>query len=138
MVNEDLVGGIEVALSKGKNLKDIMISYFNSGYKKAEIEEAAMITQRKRAQMQTPIIQPKTNAKPVQTPKTNQKVQQPPTTQQPKQKVSEYGKKKLPKKPKGKFFFIILILLLIIAGAVAISYFFFQEEAETLISQILG
>jgi hypothetical protein len=41
MVNYDLVGGLRSALERGEPLKRAMISLFNSGYKKEEIEEAA-------------------------------------------------------------------------------------------------
>lgn len=142
MVNEDLVGGIEVALSKGKNLKDIMMSYYNSGYKKQEIEEAAMIAQQRKSQtvQTTPSkTQQKTKSPPIK--KTNQNQSKKNSEElakpvQPQQKVSEYGKP--PKKPKGKFIIILLIILLVLAGAVAISYFLFKEEAEAILSQLIG
>jgi dihydroorotase len=44
---EELEGGIKVALSRGQELKPIMVSYYNAGYKKEDIQEAA-----KRAQQE--------------------------------------------------------------------------------------
>lgn len=41
MVNLEIYEGIKYALSKKQTLKDAMMSFYNSGYPKAEIEEAA-------------------------------------------------------------------------------------------------
>ena len=41
MVNEEILGGIEAALLRGQSLRQAMISFYNAGYKKEEIEEAA-------------------------------------------------------------------------------------------------
>jgi hypothetical protein len=41
MVRGDIVGGLKIALSKGQSLQDAMQSFYNSGYIKEEIEEAA-------------------------------------------------------------------------------------------------
>jgi hypothetical protein len=41
MVNPDLVGGLKSALERGESLKQGMMSLFNSGYKREEIEDAA-------------------------------------------------------------------------------------------------
>ena len=139
MVNEDLIGGIEIALSRGKNLKDIMVSYYNSGYKKQEIEEAAMVAQQRKSQpqitqaQQKPVEKKGTQEKPKQ--KTESQSKQPQQKIQqskPQQKVSDY-KSKIPKKPRGKFLFVLLIIFLILIGAVAISYFFFKEEVESIL-----
>ena len=40
MEREDIIGGIKIALSKGQKLEDIMQSFYNSGYKKEDIEQA--------------------------------------------------------------------------------------------------
>lgn len=41
MVRGDLVGGLKIALSKGKSLQDAMQSFYNAGYPKEDIEAAA-------------------------------------------------------------------------------------------------
>jgi len=41
MVRGDIVGGLKVALSRGEPLQKAMQSFYNAGYKKEEIEEAA-------------------------------------------------------------------------------------------------
>ncbi len=45
MVNEEILGGLKLALSKGESLKQAMMSFYNAGYKKEEIEEAAKALQ---------------------------------------------------------------------------------------------
>jgi hypothetical protein len=41
MVNEEIVGGIKNALERGNSLRDAMMSFFNAGYDRKEIEDAA-------------------------------------------------------------------------------------------------
>jgi hypothetical protein len=41
MVNEEVLGGLISGLERGESLKKAMITLFNAGYKKEEIEEAA-------------------------------------------------------------------------------------------------
>lgn len=78
MVNEEILGGLKSALSRGETLKQAMMSFYNSGYKKEEIEEAARIVQRENIVIKKPMqkkIVP-TSKKPLKTKpkKTTQKV----------------------------------------------------------------
>ncbi|MEK6833820.1 MAG: hypothetical protein AABY32_07290 [Nanoarchaeota archaeon] len=41
MVNEEIVGGLISALSRGEPLQKAMMTFYNAGYKKEEIEESA-------------------------------------------------------------------------------------------------
>ena len=41
MVNEEILGGLKSALERGSSLEKAMLTLFNSGYKREEIEEAA-------------------------------------------------------------------------------------------------
>jgi hypothetical protein len=41
MVNHEIVEGLRLALSRGYTLERAMMSFYNAGYKKEEIEEAA-------------------------------------------------------------------------------------------------
>jgi len=41
VVRQDILGGLKVALAKGKPLQETMQAFYNAGYKKEEIEEAA-------------------------------------------------------------------------------------------------
>jgi hypothetical protein len=44
MVNQEILGGLISALERGESLKKAMMSMYSAGYKKEEIEEAAMAT----------------------------------------------------------------------------------------------
>jgi len=39
--NEDIIGGLKSAASRGEDLKQSMMSFYNAGYSKEEIEDAA-------------------------------------------------------------------------------------------------
>jgi hypothetical protein len=103
MVNEEIVGGIKNALERGDSLRDAMMSFFNAGYDRKEIEEAAATLLHyptAKAETKAPIpeikkVEPKIEHKiePIPVPKVIQK-------------VSSYGEEK-PKeiiKPKKKGF----------------------------------
>ena len=45
MVNEEIVAGLRLALSKGESLKQAMTSFYSAGYSKQEIEDAARALQ---------------------------------------------------------------------------------------------
>jgi len=78
MVNEEIFEGLKLALSKGESLKQAMMSFYNAGYKKEEIEEAARALQGQRIEKEP--IQTVQQAKP----KKQKEIKTP-------QKVSGYG-----------------------------------------------
>lgn len=41
MVNQEILGGLKSALARGDSLQKAMITFFNAGYKREEIDEAA-------------------------------------------------------------------------------------------------
>lgn len=43
MVNQEILGGLRNAVAGGESLREAMMSFYNSGYSKEEIEEAAHI-----------------------------------------------------------------------------------------------
>jgi len=43
MTRGDIIGGMRIALFRGQKLQEVMQSFYNAGYKKEEIEEAARI-----------------------------------------------------------------------------------------------
>jgi len=57
MVNDEIVGGLKSALERGYSLEKAMLTFFNSGYKREEIEEAArgLLEFKPESQMQPPI-----------------------------------------------------------------------------------
>jgi len=57
MVNEEIFGGLKSALERGSSLEKAMLTLFNSGYKREEIEEAArgLLESQSEAQIYPPI-----------------------------------------------------------------------------------
>jgi hypothetical protein len=53
MVNEDILGGIELGVSKGEPIESVMKSFFNAGYHKEDIEWAAKAFQLNRFKIGT-------------------------------------------------------------------------------------
>ena len=45
MPNQEILGGLRHAINKGESLEKAMLSFYNAGYKKEEIEEAAKFIQ---------------------------------------------------------------------------------------------
>ena len=45
MVNNDILGGLKSALTRGYSLEEAMLSFFNAGYKREDIQEAAKALQ---------------------------------------------------------------------------------------------
>jgi len=50
MVREDILGGLKTALARGQTLRQAMMTFYNAGYIKQEIEEAAKALQVERNQ----------------------------------------------------------------------------------------
>ncbi len=104
MVREDILGGLRTALSRGQTLRQAMMSFYNAGYIKEEIEEAAkalLAEKNQPAQTQfapgpsAPIFQRSdfTKTSPDEKPREvlSQAAKQTQPTQQTTQKVSAYG-----------------------------------------------
>ena len=41
MLNQEILGGLRHAINRGESLEKAMLSFYNAGYRKEEIEEAA-------------------------------------------------------------------------------------------------
>lgn len=63
MVREDILGGLRTALVRGQTLRQSMMSFYNAGYVKQEIEEAAKALQAEKNQP----VQPQFSQTPGQT-----------------------------------------------------------------------
>jgi len=143
MVREDILGGLSSALARGQSLKQAMMSFYNAGYVKGEIEEAAKalnsgITSQPKPIQQPPQTIPQQNtptqvstpavqkisaygAQPQQQIVPQQVLQKQPIAQN----VSAYGQ---PQKPKGKLaIFVLVFFLILLLGALA-TLFFFKDE----------
>lgn len=98
MVNEEILGGLRSALARGQSLRASMMSFYNSGYRTEEIEEAAkaLMAENQNAPPKTAPMKKVTKAvkptkKPIAKPKNSKKV----IPQKPSQ-VSSYGLTKSP------------------------------------------
>lgn len=59
-MNEEIFGGIRAAVNKGETLQEAMMTFYNAGYKKDEINEAAKAFQLQRgAVIKSPPIKKK-------------------------------------------------------------------------------
>lgn len=115
MVREDILGGLRTALARGQTLRQSMMSFYNSGYLKQEIEEAAKVLQAEKNQplqpqfaqgpsetapifQRTSSIEEDSNEEPKEVLSQTAKPAQP---QQPQtiQKVSAYGQPAQPTQP---------------------------------------
>ena len=136
-MREDILGALKSALIRGETLKKAMMSLYNAGYKKNEIEETAAMLQQMTSQTyvaqtnSTKQIQQssqKTSPQNIQSSpsKTSPIIQQIPQLNYPNQ-ASQYGSPNFGKSAsKIKIVFISLILIILIGLAVGV--FVFREE----------
>ena len=152
MVREDIIGGLKVAISRGNTLQQAMQSFYNAGYNKDEIDEAArfvMTNQPSTGMISSPTPTQQNSPPPKSIVPQNQNTQtqtiSPPETVTPntQQKISNYptnlprDSTKKPKKSGAKIAMIILLILilfLLIGSVVAI--FFFKEQILSLFGLI--
>jgi hypothetical protein len=146
MVRGDIIGGLKIALSRGDSLQKAMQSFYNAGYKKEDIEEAARTLNaegfRPQVVSRTPRVKAKPSTKPehpgYQPPiKTTPSpvLQRPATTSTipQRQTVSSYGEKK------GiDVITIILIAILIILIGVLIGVFLFKQDLIEFLNKVFG
>lgn len=138
MVRLDILEGLRQAVSKGEPLRKAMMSFYNAGYPKNDIEEAARALNSPQFQTQTPQQtqpqqQPQQQSQKGQTPgQQPQKVQQK-TQQGPTQRVSSYGKK--PKTMGTVITFVLVFFLLVLVGTL-IGVILFKEELSQLLNGI--
>ena len=126
MVNQAIFEGLKRAVKKGETLRQAMMSFYNAGYPKEEIEEAARAFQAERARekelqmQQNQGIQPATlQKKPIEQKTPEGKIQK------ISPKVSDYES---PKKDSGLAVIIILSLILVFLIACLIGVFAFKAE----------
>jgi len=129
MPKEEILEGLKYAIARGESLPKAMMSFYNAGYLKQDIEEAARA-------LQTPQLPQTQFAQPTQKP-TKQQAQQP--SQMPQapvvsQKVSAYGEKP---KTMGKALIFILVFFLILLLGILVAVFLFRDELSELLGGIL-
>ncbi len=129
MAKEEIVGGLKAALARNEPLQKAMMSFYNAGYSKEDIEDAVQ-------ELQTPQFfgQPVAQTQPVK-----QSVQSSAQsiTQSPSkvvQKVSKYDAKP---KSAGKTITIIFVFLLLLLLGILAAVVLFREELANFFNNIL-
>lgn len=157
MVSQDILGGLKVALAKGKSLEETMQAFYNAGYPKEEIEEAARMLNQPPAIPQSQAQQPMQKKMPVlpgmqvkPTPQLPPPVQQP-AVMQPKPVVKQPSFQPLSQRPvqrqvvssydhKPSTFdpitVILVIILLVLLGVLA-AVFFYRDQLISFLNQYL-
>lgn len=135
-MNEEIFSGLKAALERGQSLKNAMMSFYNAGYDKTEIEEAARALVTAPEGMPVQVIQPIAQApQPTTTPSPAKPIPsaKPVPAAKPKetfapgkvvQKVSNYGKRSLG----NKIIVIVLALLLFMLASALIGIFIFRSQ----------
>ncbi len=107
MVNQEILGGLKHALNRGESLEKAMLSFYNAGYRKEEIEETAKFIQSGGVPIST-----KTRLIPAQL--------------NPQSKISSYGQEKSnkpnPIKKAGKWLLTAIIIIAIIFVGLLIAF----------------
>ena len=136
MVNEDILGGIETAIARGESFESSMMSFFNAGYVKEDIEWAAKAFQINQAKMVPEKIQMKPKAPVVV--ETKKEVAQPQFIKKPilKQNVSEYGKQA--SEFQEKILLIVLVSAFVLLLGLLAGVFLFKEELVTFINSLFS
>jgi hypothetical protein len=118
MINEEILGGLKIALERGQSLESAMNSFFNAGYNRAEIEESARALSE-----QAPIPQRTFETSSGKTAVASVPSPAPSPETQTNQKVSAYGEKK--PKSNAKIFIIIFSILAALIGIGVLLLFLF-------------
>lgn len=136
MVNVDILEGLKAGLERKQSLKRAMMSFFNAGYNRAEIEEAARaLNQEPRHELKPSVL---LSPKEIVQEKKENKIknifskinfQKKPEVQisSTAQKVSSYENSDSSKKS-DKLIVIVLVSVLIFLVGVLVTVFFFRKE----------
>lgn len=129
-MKEEIVQGLKMAMLKGETLQQAMQSFYNSGYDRKDIEDAAREVQGLQAKLnqESKVFNQ------------NEKSQVPQKPSQPEQKssqvVSNYGQ---PKKDHSKLMLMIIVLtLLVIVGAALAGVYVYKETVMNYITNLFG
>jgi len=116
---KDIREGIKSALSRGETLKDAMQSFYNSGYKEEDVENAAKSIQE--ANLQKKAIKPQEKFSPPEESK--------PNGRNSEQIISKYE----PKKPDNKILILIISLIVLFLIGATLAVFIFKDAILKLI-----
>ncbi|HLC87205.1 MAG TPA: hypothetical protein VJH65_02945 [Candidatus Nanoarchaeia archaeon] len=127
MTNISILSGLKLAVSRGETLQQAMQSFYNAGYKKEEIQEAARDL----------LIEQKRELKPVAKSEEKPEIIQ---------KISKYEEEKpeisktIPAKPKpaGYGLVIVLIIVLLLLFGVLAVLFLFSDEVTKMFNNLFS
>ena len=134
MVKEEIIEGLKYAVAKGESLPKAMMSFYNAGYLKKDVEEAARALQAPQLPQTQQVIQP--GQQPLQQ-QAQQQIQPGQPLQAPVrvvQRVSEYKERP---KTAGRALILMLVFFLISLLGVLIAVFLFRDELAELLGNIL-
>jgi Fe2+ transport system protein B len=145
MVNEEILGGLRSALNRGESLKKAMMSFYDAGYKKEDIEAAARALQENNfsqsIQQTQPIRQHVQQAKKIQQAQKIQQIQPKtePIMQQPirtVQRVSNYEQENF--KPGREWLLFVMIALLLVLVGILTAVFLFKAELTEFFNKLFS
>jgi len=162
MSNEFILEGLKNALNKGQSLKDAMMSFYNAGYKKEEIEKAARqlhmhseVHPVNQIPHKEPVQEiPKKEFKKLPSSETPDSIMKkhghlPSLDKKPKKSLlkpsnirtfskqeSHYGSEEID--PIKKLKVILFVLILLCLAGIVTSIFFFKEELSYLYNSLFG
>ena len=132
MIRQEILQGLRTAMSKKESLQSAMQSFYNAGYKREDIEEAARQLQMEMFQEQSNLQQ--TDQKPKEVtekkPVTFKPLETKPKTQEkpkPIQKISDYDRE-----DKDTITIILIIILIVLLGALVAVFIFKKSIVEFL------
>ena len=130
MVKEEILEGLKYAVAKGETLPKAMMSFYNAGYSKQDIEEAARVLQIPQLPQTQQITQPTQQPSQLQVQQPSQMPQAPIVSQ----RVSAYEEKP---KTMGKALIFTLVFFLIVLLGILVAVFLFRDELSELLGNIL-
>jgi len=131
MVNQEIFEGLKQAISRGEALRSAMMSFYNAGYPKADIEDAARLVQAERAnQIQSQHSEVQEAEQKLKN--FGQQIQQSTI-----QKISGYEEKK-PKNTKAIITIVVLAIILITLIGVLVSMFLYKEKVIEFFTKWFG
>lgn len=148
--NQEILGGLKAAVEGGETLKEAMMTFYQAGYDKYDIEDAARayLNQQKNAAAgldPTQRVQTNTEKEPVQKPIEKPKpspIKKLPKVPQKKkiteQKISSYSTPKKTQPPKNNALTIILVLIFLFLIGVLAAVILFKGELVDFINRMFS
>ncbi|MBU2612246.1 MAG: hypothetical protein KKB62_00815 [Nanoarchaeota archaeon] len=163
LTNQEILGGIKAAIERGQTLKDAMMSFYQAGYKKEEIEDAAKAyLYLQRGTSEAEVFSKNQGIEKKEEEKQDEKkdvvsqkekmYSKTETTRAPEmgggatrempkkivQKVSSYSSQDKISKLRGKTVTVVLIIVLAVLMGILAMVFLFRSELINFINSLFG